>query len=124
MRYDHIIRSGTRLDGEQFHLSCGFYETTCFLFEAYGFAADIHNKGEVRIYTPDGRRRLCTLRAKPMDSGRGCYMDILICTTENGVLFRFPEYDWIDRYPHCDGESDRWDARITGIRDEIPYPTA
>ena len=52
MRIDHEILSGERLTGERFHLSCGFYERTCFLFREYGFAADIHCKGEVRIYTP------------------------------------------------------------------------
>lgn len=121
MRIDHEILSGERLTGERFHLSCGFYETTCFLFREYGFAADIHCKGEVRIYTPQGKR-LLTLPARPMDSGRGCYMDILLTTTEDGIRFQFPEYTWTDHYPHCDGESDRWDAHITGIRDEVFYP--
>ena len=46
----------------------------------------------------------------------------LITTTEDGIRFQFPEYPWTDHYPHCDGESDRWDAHITGIRDEIFYP--
>ncbi len=121
MRIDHEIPAASRLTGERFHLSCGFYETTCFLFREYGFAADIHCKGEVRIYSPEGKR-LQTLPAKPMTSGRGCYMDILITTTEDGVRFRFPEYTWTDHYPNCDGESDRWDAEIIGIRDEIVYP--
>jgi len=121
MRIDHQLGPGDRLTDERFHLSCGFYETTCFLFREYGFAADIHCKGEVRIYTPEGKR-LLTLPAKPMDTGRGCYMDILITITENAVRFRFPEYTWTDHYPHCDGESDRWDAEITGIRDEVVYP--
>ena len=35
MRIDHEILSGERLTGERFHLSCGFYETTCFLFREY-----------------------------------------------------------------------------------------
>ena len=57
-----------------------------------------------------------------MDSGRGCYMDVLITTTDDMLIFQLPEYEWIDNYPNCDGESDRWDTKIIGIRDEIRYP--
>ena len=56
-----------------------------------------------------------------MDSGRGCYMDVLISNTNNKVTFQLPDYDWIDHYPNCDGESDRWDAKIVGINDEVVF---
>lgn len=121
MRIDHVIAAGERLKEKWFHLSCGFYETTSFLFQELGFVADIHCKGQLRIYTPEGKL-LDTIPAKPMTSGRGCYMDVSVTNTDTGVLFRLPEYDWTDHYPHCDGESDRWTTVITGIRDEIRYP--
>ena len=43
-------------------------------------------------------------------------------TTDDGILFKLPDYQWIDHYPNCDGESDRWNTRIIGTSDEIFYP--
>ena len=121
MKYDHVINADSQLNAECFHLSCGFYETTSFLFEKADFSVVIHCKGEFAFYAPDGSK-VMTYKAKRMASGRGCYMDVLITTTDNAVIFQLPQYDWIDHYPNCDGESDRWTAQITGINDEIVYP--
>ena len=118
MKYDHIINANTELRQQRFHLSCGFYETTTFLFEKANFAAYIHYKGAFTFYTPEGKK-METVKAKPMESGRGCYMDVLITTSEDGVLFQLPDYEWTDHYPHCDGESDRWSAKIVGVQDEV-----
>lgn len=121
MRYDYIVRADEVLNQECFHLSCGFYETTSFLFEGAGFYVNIHYKGAFTFYRVNGEK-LETATAKPMTSGRGCYTDILVTTTEDAVIFQLPEYAWNDHYPHCDGESDRWTAKITGVRDEIRFP--
>jgi len=121
MKYDHVIERSENLNAKQFHLSCGFYETTSFLFEKADFSVVIHCKGEFTFYTANGEK-LETIKAKPMNSGRGCYMDVLITTKEDAVTFQLPDYEWIDHYPNCDGESDRWDTRIVGICDEISYP--
>ena len=123
MKYDHIIEFSENLKEERFHLSCGFYETTSFLFREAGFSVGIHCRGAFTFYTVDGKK-LETVKAKPMTSGRGCYMDVLISTTEDEVIFQLPDYEWIDHYPNCDGESDRWDTRIIGINDEIRYPVS
>ena len=112
MKFDHIIKGTEELTDARFHLSCGFYENTYILFEKAGFYVNIHNKGTFTFCAPD-YRKLAVIQARPMDSGRGCYMDILITTTEDGIRFQFPEYTWTDHYPHCDGESDRWDRYIS-----------
>ena len=122
MQYDHIIQSGDILTRKNYHLACGYYRTTSFLLEGYSFAVVIHCNGTFTFQTPQGET-LETVKAKPMTTGRECYMDITITTEENGVRFSLPEYTWRDHFPNCDGESDRWSARITGIRDEIFYPT-
>ena len=121
MTYDHIISPAAVLDKERFHLSCGFHDTTSFLFEAHGFSVVIHCNGTFTFSSADGHP-LETRKLKPMTDGRECYMDVLITTTDENVRFQLPEYSWIDHYPHCDGESDRWDAKIVGIRDEIVFP--
>lgn len=35
------------------------------------------------------------------------------CTADGGSITLFlPVYSWTDSYPHCDGESDRWDRHV------------
>ena len=120
MTYDHIIKPGQALTDQRFHLSCGFYDTTYFLFEQWQLEVRIHCNGTFTFRTADGQQQV--VKAQPMRSGRGCYMDIFITTTDSELIFRLPEYDWWDNYPHCDGESDRWDATVTGTRDEVRFP--
>lgn len=33
------------------------------------------------------------------------------------IKLEFPIYKWIDHYPHCDGEHDRWEQQIIGYRE-------
>lgn len=120
MKFDHTIACGEVLAEAEFHLACGYYTTTSFLFKEANFAVVIDCGGEFTFYTVDGEVRE-VIRAKPMVSGRGVYEDIFITTTDTAVIFKLPEYTWIDHYPNCDGESDRWSSRIIGIRDEITY---
>jgi len=122
MAYDHIINSSEVLNEKCFHLACGFYTTTSFLFEKANFTVVINCNGDFTFYTVNNEK-IEMIKAKRMRSGRGCYMDVLITTTDDGVLFKLPDYSWIDHYPDCDGESDRWDAKIIGTNDEIFYHT-
>ena len=120
MTYDHIITASENLQEKQFHLSCGFYDTTSFFFEKSNFSVTIHCKGIFTFCGPDGETQ--TVKARPMTDGRSCYMDVFITTTDNGALFQLPDYIWYDNYPDCDGESDRWDTKLIGIADEVRYP--
>lgn len=120
MKYDYIVNDSKKLNEERFHLSCGFYENTSFLLEGKEFYVVIHCSGRFTFYTITGEKIEC-IQGKSMDTGRRCYMDVIITTTDDEVIFQLPEYEWTDNYPHCDGESDRWDARIIGIRDQIRY---
>lgn len=40
------------------------------------------------------------------------YGDVECGVVEGNICFRMPVYDWDDYYPHCDGESDRWNRKI------------
>ena len=121
MNYDHILKLSDNLKEEHFHLSCGFHDKTYFLFEDANFYVAIHCKGTFEFRNADNKQLIKEIKAKSMDSGRGCYMDVLISNTNNKVTFQLPDYDWIDHYPNCDGESDRWDAKIVGINDEVVF---
>lgn len=120
MTYDHIITAGEELREKWFHLACGYYSTTAFYFETAGFGVVIHCNGTFTFYDTAGEQ-LETVEAKPMHGGRGCYMEVFISTDGDRVTFRLPDYIWYDNYPDCDGESDRWDAKIIGTNDEITY---
>ena len=40
------------------------------------------------------------------------YGDAQCCANGSEIRFQLPVYGWEDNYPHCDGESDRWDRYI------------
>ena len=120
MKFDHVIKENN-IKEEKYHLSCGYYETTSFLFEKLNFYVVIHCKGIFTFYTLDGEE-IKKVTCKKMSGGRGCYMDVFITTTDSEVIFQLPDYIWYDSYPYCDGESDRWDTKIIGISDTLHYP--
>ena len=46
--------------------------------------------------------------------GKKVYTEVVCHTTDNEIILEFPIVKWIDNYPHCDGEHDRWDCVILG----------
>lgn len=120
MKYDHVVKADENLTEERFHLACGYYTTTSFMFEKANFAVVIDCNGTFTFYTADGAE-LENVKAKPMEGGRERYMDVFVTTDDDGVTFKLPDYSWSDNYPHCDGESDRWDGKIIGTNDEIVF---
>lgn len=41
------------------------------------------------------------------------YGQIRCCADGKRITVSLPVYWWSDNYPHCDGESDRWDRHIS-----------
>ena len=109
--YDKIYRSR---GGEQaFQLATGYISTTVLFFEREEILARIQADGHVAFLNPDGGL-LAEFRAPRETEGRGVYEQVL-CSVKDGKLqLRFPVVQWIDNYPNCDGEHDRWDSRIVG----------
>lgn len=35
------------------------------------------------------------------------------------ITISFAIVEWIDNYPNCDGEHDRWDSRTVGYHDLV-----
>ena len=120
MKYDFTIKADENLTDRKFPLACGYYSATSFLFEKANFAVVINCNGKFTFYTVDGEE-IQTIQGEPMTDGKGRYADILITTMDRCVIFKLPDYLWIDHYPDCDGESDRWDSRIVGVNDEIVF---
>jgi len=91
----------------------GAIRTTDILFRHENFTLRVHASGTLELYDST-----MTLRATGESSsecgGKGVFESVR-CTLQDGKLtVCFPEYEWIDNYPHCDGESDRWDCRCIG----------
>ena len=60
------------------------------------------------------RTAIASVKVPKQEGGREIYMDVT-CHVENGqIVLKMPIYRWIDHYPHCDGENDRWDAETIG----------
>ncbi len=75
----------------------------------------IIEQGEHRVdfYTPEDDFLLSTPLPIVEDGGKA-YFDICF-GVENGIItLKFPVYNWVDNYPHCDGEYDRWDTTVIG----------
>ena len=112
--FDHIYshEAGTF---QTFQLASGYISTTGILFEADKVAAIIEAKGSVVFYDLE-EHALASFDIPSQTGGREVY-ETVDCGKENGhIVLRFPIVHWIDNYPNCDGEHDRWDSVIVGYR--------
>lgn len=97
------------------HLACGFLTRTDILFKEENIAAVIECTGEIEFRRPDDMRNtIAAVTVPKQEGGREIYMDVT-CLVEDGcIVLKMPIYSWIDHYPNCDGESDRWDVETIG----------
>lgn len=112
-------RSQKKLDQGyiEFGIASGFISTTEVLFVAEGITARIEASGNVEFLNDD-RQLLATVSA-PSCGDR--YRDVSCKVEGDQILIRFPRYKWVDNYPHCDGESDRWDSFVCGYQQPIAF---
>ena len=55
-----------------------------------------------------------------VSGGGGDYVDYVRCSAdENEIRIEYPEYEWVDRYPNCDGEYDRLNTVFVGYYSPI-----
>ena len=112
-RIDFVYNS--EMGKSTFQLASGYISETNILFEKEGVVAVIQAEGSVEFFDAND-----TLLAKselpPVDDGKNKYQEVC-CNSEAGSLvLQFPIYEWIDNYPNCDGEHDRWDTRTIGYK--------
>lgn len=58
---------------------------------------------------------ICSAGIPAVDSGRRVYLNVRVAAGPDCVSLGLPVCRWIDHYPHCDGEYDRWDTEILGF---------
>ena len=111
--YDRIYTAADDGFERKFQLASGYVSVTVIAFEALGVTARIEAEGTVLFSDADGNA-VARLSIPEQTGGREKYTDVL-CKTDGGMItLRFPIVKWIDNYPHCDGEHDRWDAVTIG----------
>lgn len=68
-----------------------------------GCSVVVSREGEAVFYDADGSE---IARA---DKGDGCYKEARLNWESGRVSVEFGQVKYIDNYPNCDGEHDRWD---------------
>ena len=96
-----------------FQIASGYISQTTILFENEGVVAVVEAKGAVEFYDLKDVL-LCSGKVSAVDDGREVYEDVCCSVVGKMITIQFPIYKWIDNYPHCDGERDRWDKIIIG----------
>lgn len=110
--YDKIFKS-TETNEETYQLASGYISTTTVFFEEERVAARIEAKGDI-VFFDEAGTELAAIQMTEQTGGRGVYEDVVCSEEEGTIVLKFPVVEWIDNYPHCDGEHDRWDSRIIG----------
>lgn len=111
--YNKVYNSSKETEFKEFQLASGYISTTEIYFEAEELIAEIEASGKVSISDTEGKL-LANLCVEQQAGGREVYETVLCGVSEGVLVLKFPVVEWIDNYPHCDGEHDRWDSRVIG----------
>lgn len=112
-KFDKVICSDSQSTTGYFQISSGHISQTVILFEKENIIARVQAKGEVSFCDPDGK--LLAAGAVPAQmSGREVYEELSCRVENNKLMLLFPIYEWMDTYPNCDGEHDRWITKRVG----------
>ena len=120
MKYDFVFDSDTEKTEKKYPLASGYVSTTVIFFKNENISAKIEAEGRIELYNA-ADEKIGELSAGDTAGGKEKYEDILCAVDGGKILFRFPVYEWIDNYPNCDGENDRWDCRIVGYSDSLVF---
>ncbi len=94
-------------------LASGYVSETVIVFEKENICALVNASGKVDFQDARGKL-LASASAPAVTDGKEKYVSLYYRIDENKIILDFPVYEWIDNYPHCDGEHDRWDTREIG----------
>lgn len=113
-----IVFDSEKENGKSFQIANGYISETKVLFERENIVATIKASGHVDFYNENGDV-LFSADAQVVDSGKGVYESVVLKVESDKIIISFPICEWIDNYPNCDGEHDRWDSRIIGYNDVV-----
>ncbi len=114
MTYDIVFRNETSSPHWLHQLASGHISETRVFFEDEGVVAVVQAKGEVGFFD-EGGTLLATGCVPENSGGREVYEQIKFQVEDGLIKLHFAVTEWVDNYPHCDGEHDRWETRLTGF---------
>ncbi len=111
--YDKIFNSEENIGFKSIQLANGYISSTTILFEKEKIVAKIEAKGHIEFFDCEDIM-LAAFEIPAQTGGKETYNEVLCETEKNIIVLKFPIVEWIDNYPNCDGEHDRWDTEIIG----------
>ena len=111
--FDGIFNSEVGFDFKSFQLATGYISSTTILFEKEKIVAKIEANGHIDFFVCEDIL-LASFDIPAQTGGKETYNEVLCGAEENAVILKFPIVEWIDNYPNCDGEYDRWDTETIG----------
>lgn len=113
-KFDITFNSEKDSNEKAYQLALGYISQTTILFRKENVAAVIQAKGAVEFYNMDNVL-IAAGNVPEAEGGRGLYEEVYCQVENNRLKLQFPVYEWIDNYPNCDGEYDRWDTKKVGV---------
>lgn len=98
---------------KKYQIASGYINETVILFEKEETIALVYADGRVGFFDRDGAT-LAEGKVESQTGGREVYEEVVCQADETTLTLKFPIVKWIDNYPNCDGENDRWDSVIIG----------
>ena len=107
MQQDHIYNSAERTIEGQATIDYEKNVPVTVLFEKENIVLKADADGNALFYDLEGREL-----HRDKAEGEKRFGSVYFCVKKNAICLRFPITEWIDHYPNCDGEYDRWTERI------------
>lgn len=106
MQYDRIFDSSSNSSGKSFEIEDK--NSIVIFFEKEQIVLYVDTDGNAVFSTVDGAE-LYKTKAEETDRR---YLDFFCQVIDNTITVKFRTVKYIDHYPHCDGEHDRWSTII------------
>lgn len=111
--YDKIFNSEEQNGSKSFQLANGYISSTTIFLEKEKIVAKIEAAGHLEFFDSE-ENIIASFDIPAQTGGKEKYDEVLCEAKENIIVLRFPIVEWIDNYPNCDGEHDRWDTETIG----------
>ena len=111
-----IVFNSEKDNGKSFQIANGHISQTKILFENEKIIAVVDAKG-IATFKDIDNVVLGTCYITREESGKAVYESVMLKAEGDVITISFPVCEWIDNYPNCDGEHDRWDSRIIDYLD-------
>ena len=103
-------------NGKLIELASGYVSDNEILFFNEKIIVQIESKTGAVAFCNEQGNVLQASKAELPQTGDEKFSQVQCAVADNQIKLGFPQYDYKDNYPHCDGEHDRWTKIIVGYR--------